>query len=146
MNEKNQETTLQKAKRKLKPPKTPGECIDRLYQLREERLDHQHKAEELQAQFTALEEHVLKEYKKAGLEGARGKRAQCSVSVKTVGRITDRDKLEAYVKRTGAFELITYQMNNKAYRERLDDKKTVPGVAPFDVTRLSVTAAKGRKK
>ncbi len=139
------ETKTEKAKRKLKPPATLGDCIDRLYTLREEKLEYAHKAEDAQAQFTALQEHVLKKYKRSGLEGARGAKATVSITHKTVGRIEDREKLQAFVKKLGAWDLLTYQVNNKAYRGRLEEKKTVPGVVPLEITSLSVTKA-ARKK
>lgn len=134
------ETKLQKAKRTLKAPATLGACLDKLYELREKRLALQSQAEELGVTYSALEDHVFKKFKHADVEGASGKAATASIQPKTVGRIEDKDKLEAYVARTKQWDLVTVMINNKAYRERLKAKKTVPGVVPFEFKKLSLTA------
>lgn len=119
-------------------PKTLGACIDALYTLREERRVIEAKAKLVHEKEAELEKHLLDTFSKTDLDGAKGKKATAGVSRNTVPSVKDWDKLYAYVKKTGAWDMLQRRVSATAYRERLDAKKVVPGVEPFEVIKLSL--------
>ena len=122
----------------MKFPNTIGSCIDLMYKLRAERFAFEKKAEVVKEKESALEKHVLESFKKTDLDGARGKVAVAGITQSTVPAVKDWDKLYAYVKKKGAWDLLQRRLSSSAYRERLDQKEAVPGVEPFIVTKLSL--------
>jgi hypothetical protein len=123
-------------------PKKLGEAVDRLYALREERLVLERQAEELKSQETALKDHLIATFGKSGLEGAAGAVARCSVTQAATASVVDWEALRAWVKKTGAWELLQKRVNDVAYRERLEAGEAVPGVETFMATRVSCTRIK----
>jgi hypothetical protein len=53
--------------------------------------------------------------------------------------VADWVKFYAYVRRNAAFELLQRRLNESAIKERLDDKKPVPGVTIFNAKKVSCT-------
>lgn len=123
----------------FKLPKTLAECADLAYSLREERLAINRQAEEIAKKETQLREHIIKNLPKSQASGVSGKVANAKVITDVVPTVKDKAKFLAYVKKTGAFDLITSSMNAKAVKERWDAKKKVPGIEPYDVVKLSLT-------
>jgi hypothetical protein len=119
-------------------PSTLGACIDLLYKMREDRHAIEKKAEAIKIKEDELETHLLETFKKTDLEGAQGKRATAGVSMSTVPSVKDWDKVFAYIKKKGAFDLLQKRLSATAYRERLESKVAVPGVEPFNVVKLSL--------
>jgi len=119
-------------------PETLGECVDLLYVTRQTRLDLEHQAQKFQSRETALREHIIEKFSKADIEGARGKVATCSVNHATVAQVTDWAAFMEYVGRERAFDLVQRRVNDTAYRSRLDERVSVPGLEPFKVLKLSV--------
>lgn len=129
----------QKVKVEYKFPKTLGECVDRAYKLRAQRLELERKADTIKSEESALKDHVLESFNKADIEGARGKVATASITTKTVAQVEDWDKFYAYIHKNKAYEMLQRRVSDTAFRERLEAKKTVPGVKPFNVLGLSLT-------
>jgi hypothetical protein len=125
----------------IKYPKTLGACIDLAYKMRSERLELDKEVEKLKEEEAALKQHIMNSFDKVNIDGARGKVATASLSPRTVAQVEDWEALQKYIKKTGAFDLLQRRVNDAAFRERLDAKKTVPGVVPFVITTLSLTKA-----
>lgn len=127
----------------MKFPSTLGACIDLAYKAREARLAYQRKMEEelekLKAAEKAIEDHIINGFKKEEVEGSKGKLATAGITKLTVAQVKDWDKFFTWVAQKKAFEMLRKQVNDKAYRERLDAKQKVPGVTPFVITKLSLT-------
>lgn len=123
---------------KFKFPKTLGECADKLYKLREERLATQKVAEELEAEEKALKEHIIQTLPKSEASGVAGKVARVTVVTKQVPQVKDWKKFYAFIKKTGAFELLQRRLTDKAVAERWEVGKAVPGVEPFGVVTISL--------
>jgi hypothetical protein len=123
----------------MKFPKTLGQCIDKLYTLRQERKEIERKAEAVKEKESALERHIIESFSKTDLDGARGTVAVAGLSQATVPTVKDWDALYKYVKKHNAFDLLQKRVSATAYRERLDVKEVVPGVEPFITTKLSLT-------
>lgn len=120
-------------------PKTLGACVDRAYVLRAKRLEIEKEAAKTKAEEAAIKDYLISNFKKGDLEGAKGKVASCSLNPTTVASITDWDTFTAWVAKTKSWEMIQRKVNDKAYRERLDANKQVPGVEPFHVLKLNLT-------
>ena len=123
----------------MKFPTKLGACVDKAYALRAERLEIEKQAEEIKKQEAALKDHIIATFSKADIEGAKGKVASASVSRSVKGNVKDWAAVYQYITSHDAFDLMERRLNNKAYRDRLDEGEAVPGVEPFDVITLSLT-------
>ena len=124
---------------KFKFPKTLGACADRVYQLREKRYAAQKTVDLIQAEETALKEHLINTLPKSEATGAAGKLARVTSVTKDVPQVEDWDLFYKYVKRTGEFDLLQRRLATTAVEARLDVKKKVPGVKLFRAVTLSIT-------
>lgn len=134
--------TKKAAKVAFKPPKSLALCADMLYTLRDERLAVSKQAAAIGEKESILREYLINNLPKSNASGISGKVANVTISTETVPSVSDKKKFLAYVKRTGAFDLITSSMNTKAIRDRWDDGKSVPGIGQFNVVKVSVTKVK----
>lgn len=119
-------------------PKTIGACADLIYKIREQRKKAQKVIDEFDAQEAIIREHIINTLPKSDTTGVSGKIAKVAVVTKTVCQVENWDKFYAYIKKTGAFELMQRRVSDGAVKERWDQKKKVPGVTPFLVPTLSV--------
>src|SRR5574343_379120 len=122
-------------------PKTIGATIDLLYELREQRQALTKQIEALKEKEASLEDHLMTNFDRSGLDGAKGKLATASLKRSTVADVTDWDKLWAYIGKNKAYELVQKRASITALRERWDAGKEVPGVAPKEITTLSLVKA-----
>lgn len=120
-------------------PKTLGECVDRAYKLRAKRLEIEKKASEVKAEESALKNHILNEFDKTEIEGARGKVASASISRNTVPHVKDWNRFMAWVLKTKSLDMFEKRVSKSAYKERLDSKVTVPGVEPFVMVTVNLS-------
>ncbi len=126
-------------------PKDLGDCIDLAYKLREERIQIEHKADDVKAKEQKLKEHLITVFGKKKLEGAKGKTATCSLTHRTIARINDFTRFMAWVAKTKSYDMVQRKVNDKAYNSRLAEKESVPGLEPFEFVKLSLTKV-GKKK
>lgn len=115
----------------MKLPKTSGASADLLYSIRTDRLALERKVEELRAQEAALKEHLLRLLPASDSTSVTGKIAKVTISRITVPVVKDWDAVHAFIKRTGAFELMQRRIGVEAWRERNDAHKPVPGIEAF---------------
>lgn len=123
----------------MKFPKTLGTCADMLYELRQKRLAQQKIVDDLQAQETALKDHIIANLPKSDASGVSGKVANVKIAQKDVPQVKDWDAFYKYVIKKKAFELLQRRLNDKAIAERWENKESVPGVESFKVTSVSCT-------
>jgi len=128
----------------MKFPKSMAACADLLYDKRQERLAADKVAAALKAEENDLVEYIINNLPKDS-GGAVGKHHKVETYNAEKLVVADWDKFYAYIKRTGRFELMQKRLSEGAAQELFDDKKNVPGVEPFTVVKISLTAAKGRK-
>lgn len=119
-------------------PKTLGECADALYTARQNRLALQRQIDEMGAYETALREHIINTLPKSKQEGAQGSLARVTVVRKEVPQVKDWTAFQAFIKKTGAWELMQRRPSEAALKERLDAGVKVPGVDVFHAVTLSV--------
>lgn len=124
---------------KFKIPKRIGDVADLLYRTRAARLAKKKEMEDLQAQETALKNHLIDTLPKSEASGVAGKAARVQILMKQRVGVEDWDKFYAYIKKTGSFELLQRRPSEAAIKERWEGKKTVPGVAAEAYVDVSVT-------
>lgn len=122
----------------FKFPKALGACADRVYELRQQRLEMQRAVDAIEAEEKALKEHIINTLPKSEATGAAGKLARVTVVTKQVPQVKDWDRFYAYVKRSGHFDLMTRHVNDAAIKERWKAGKEVPGVGHFTAVTLSI--------
>lgn len=125
-------------------PKRLGAAADKLYEVRQLRLEIERRAKDVKAYETELQDYLIDNFKKSELEGAEGAVARVGLNPKTVARVTDWDALWKYVTRKKAFDLIQRRVNDRAYLDRLEAKERIPGTEPFRVVRVSVTKRRAK--
>jgi len=119
-----------------------GTWIDTLHALREKKAKAERAVDEVKKLIDETEQVVMTALKDAGLESARGKKLQATLSHREYPQLEDYEKLVAHIKKTGAFELLQRRLSSTAVRERWEQKKTVPGVGVFRAVELALSAVK----
>lgn len=123
-------------------PKTAGAAIDTLWTIREQRRDLDKQVAVLKEQETALEAYISETFFTKEVLALKGRIAQATRSPTTVPGLVDWSAVHAYIKRTGAFELLQKRLSVTAWRERLDAGKPIPGVEAKTVWNLNVKPVK----
>ena len=126
------------AEPKFKIPKALGACADLLYETKNKRLAAQKVVDELAKQESLLKEHLINTLPKGEASGVAGKVARVSIGTKEVPQVEDWDKLYAYIKKTGSFDLLQRRLSEGSVTERLDAKVKVPGIKLFKATTVSL--------
>lgn len=125
-------------KPKFKFPKAMGACADRLYQLRQKRLEMQREVDKVAAEESALNEHIINTLPKSEASGVAGKLARVTVVTKQIPQVKDWDAFYKYVKKTGQFDLMQRRIAGAAIKERWEAGKEVPGVEHFNAVSISI--------
>lgn len=120
-------------------PKTIGATIDLLYSLRETRKEHEAAIKKIREQEDALEAHLMNNFDKAGLDGAKGKTATAALKHSTVADVTDWDAYFTFMAKKKMWALVQKRASITALREMWDDGKVIPGVQPKEIVTLSLT-------
>lgn len=125
-------------KPKFKFPKTMGACADRLYELRQKRLEEQKKVDLIEAEEKALKEYIIQNLPKSEASGVAGKLARVTVVAKEIPQVEDWDAFYKYVKKTGNFDLMQRRLTDAAVKERWEAGEEIPGVKHFQVVTVSI--------
>lgn len=123
---------------KFKFPKALGACADKLYELRQKRLEEQKKISLLEAEEKALKEYIIQNLPKSEASGVAGKLARVTVITKEIPRVNDWDAFYKFVKKTGQFDLMQRRLTDAAVKERWEAGKEIPGIEHFQATTVSI--------
>jgi len=127
-------------------PAKLGACIDLAYERREKRLIQQKEYDEEIAEMKkdeeAISEHIINTFNKSEIEGARGDVCTASISRSIYPTNVQWDKVYAWVKKTGAFEIFEKRISKGAFKERYEAGEKIPGVEAFEKMSLSLTKTK----
>ena len=126
-------------------PRTMGACADKLYTLREQRLALQKDVDALQAEESALREHIIATLPLSDATGVKGKLAQITINAKVHVTVRDWTKLLAYIHKNKAFDLLQRRVNELAIKARWEDKQKVPGTEPYQDKEISCSKLGGKK-
>lgn len=133
--------TATEAAPQYKWPKTNGGLADRLYTLRQARIELERQAGKMEEEEKALKKWIIDVFTRDGLTAAKGKFGSASTQEVEVPVYEDDVKFYAYLKRTGDFHLLQRRLNDTAIREMWAKKKVVPGIGSFKITKVSVNKA-----
>ncbi len=123
----------------IKPP-TLGGQIDALNDLREEKRKLDAQLKDVEQRYETAQQEVMALLEEQGADKATGKKATASITVAVVGNIEDRDALDAFMKKTGNFQLLQNRISLPAMRELLEKKGAIPGVSVFHKKTLNLRA------
>ena len=100
------------------------------------------KIKPLEEQFNALEDEILHAMIATGTEQHRVKAGTYSVARNTVPEVTDWTKVDAYILKHKALDLLHRRLTSTAWAARLEAGEHVPGVEPKTVVKLQWRGAK----
>lgn len=127
----------------MKMPAKLGGKIDLVYVLRAERLvvqkEYDEKIAEMKKQENAIKEAIIADLRKQGLDKGSGDKCTASISTGVVPQVTDWDRVYAWVKRTGAFEIFEKRISKSAFKERYEAKEGIPGIDAREIEDLALT-------
>ena len=115
-----------------------GPTIDKLNALRESKRELEAKVKLIETEYGLLEAQLLEKFETEGTDKGTGKTATASVSSSVVGNVTDWEKFNAFVKKTGFFHLFQRRLSDAAVRELFEQGKSIPGCEPFTKRRLNL--------
>lgn len=132
-----------KKQAEFKIPKKMGEVADLLYTTRADRLDVNKKVDELKSYETKLKNYIIDNLPKSSATGASGKVANVRVVPDSVFQAEDWEKVYAWIKKTGNFQILNRALNQTAIGEIYEEggKKFngIPGIVSQGITKVSVT-------
>jgi hypothetical protein len=128
-----------KKRRAFKFPRDLGACVRLLASVMARAERAAAAAAPLAEEEAALREHLLATFKKSQLDGTRGAGISLAVQRTAVPTLKDWKKFLRYCLRAGNDDLLQRSVNTPAWRERMDAKRAVPGVEPFNRVSLRVT-------
>jgi hypothetical protein len=119
------------------PSEAPRDLVETLIvrwrEVRQARLDAEKVAQKLQDKETAFKSFLLETFHEQKLEGMLIGGRSTGLSSKTVPIVADKEKLLAYIKKTGELDLLQFRLSNKAVDDRRDNGVAVPGTEYKDV-------------
>lgn len=125
--------------KKFKFPKAMGLCADKIYALRQKRIEAQKVVAAIEEEEKALKDHIIEHLPKSQQTGASGKVANVKVITKEIPQIGDLDAFYGYVRKTKRTDLLQKRLNEGAVKEILEAGKKVPGIQTFNAITLSIT-------
>ena len=128
----------------VKIPKTLAECGDLAYQIRAERYALQKKVKELDAQESALEDHLINNLPRSEATGVRGKVAQAKIEDKDIVIVQDWLEVYEYIvkhqkKDPGVWSLVQRRIGDATVKEMWAQGKKMPGCVKATVKVVSLT-------
>jgi hypothetical protein len=135
-----------------KLPKTLAQCADRLYEVRELRLQNDRSSKIYKEEESLLKTRLINELPKSDASGIAGKTARATVVTKDLQTVEDWAKVYDWVideaikhrrKKTGlehsVFDIFQRSVVQSALDERLDRGEKVPGLKKFKVVTVSLS-------
>lgn len=126
----------------FKKAKTLAARADFLYELDKVRLAEQKKVDVIDKFQSKLEAWFIEQIPMNEATGISGKVGCVAVRSKEIATVEDWTKFYAYIKKNNAFELLGKRVNDKAVKERWEQKKAIPGITKFVRKVISLTKAK----
>ena len=92
---------------------------------------------EVEGEYSEAEEALMERLAKENIDASRGKLASCSISSSVTASVTDWDAFNAFIKKTGNFQLYQRRVSDPAFREMLELKGKVDHIASLTGVNLS---------
>lgn len=121
-------------------PSPLGTLIDEMFDLREKKRLLEAQVAEIESAYNTKAELLMERLDAEKTDKAAGRKASASITTGVVANVEDWAKVEAYVKKTGHFQLFQRRISDAAYRElaELAGKKGIPGITPFTKKRINL--------
>ena len=116
-----------------------GATIDKLYALREDRLDHERKVKKMKEEEQDVRNDILQALENSGLEKASGGLATCGIKRSTVPLVTDWDQFHNWIRENNRFDLLQKRIAVVAWREMMEDGKLIVGTEPVSDVDITLT-------
>ena len=120
-------------------PKNVAAAGDLLYTLREQRLEIEAQANEVLKKEAQVREFIINNLPKQEASGVRGRVAQVRIEKKDVATAENWAKIQDYIRKNDAFDLMQRRLNDAAVKARWEEGKKIPGVKKFSVVTVSCT-------
>lgn len=126
-----------------KLPAKIGEAIDKLYEIRTERLNLEKAVGTLDGLEKLLAGHITDLLKAQTLESSRGDTATFTRTWKTVPKLEDEKKFVTWLQKNkhNPFDFLSKSLRSGHISDLWNDKKVVPGVDGIRIETYSLTRA-----
>ena len=115
-----------------------GDMIEELHQMREQIRSDEAALKELKKQFDEKQWNVIALMEELGLDQAKSNSATVFVAKDTLPTVKDWEKLTNYIKENDAHYLFQKRITQTAWKELIESGQEVPGVEPFEQTKLNM--------
>ena len=115
-----------------------AKLVDNYVALRDRRLSIERQAELVKEAEVEAKATLLANLQESKAGGVAGTSYRVTLRTKTVPTVTNWPELYAYIAANDAFDLLQRRLSPPAVVERWDDKVTIPGVGPIEVTDMSL--------
>jgi len=116
-----------------------GTAIDKLYELRSQRLDVEKVVKTMKSDELALRVHIKQMLDSINLDGAKGSAATAAVITSVDPVAKDWLQIYEFIRENDAFDMLQKRLSSMAVKERWESGILVPGIEKFDNWDLSIT-------
>lgn len=116
-----------------------GPMIDKLYALREKRLDLDKQSKIMKELEMDARNEVLALLESAGLKKASGEFATCGIKTSIIPVVSDWAQLFEYIKTHDRFDLVQKRISVLAWRETYENTELIPGTEAVENIDISLT-------
>ena len=116
-----------------------GTAIDKLYELRSQRLDVEKVVKTMKSDELALRGHIKQMLDSINLDGAKGSAATAAVITSVDPVAKDWLQIYEFIRENDAFDMLQKRLSSMAVKERWESGILVPGIEKFDNWDLSIT-------
>lgn len=132
------EIFLQQTADEVVEPESLGAKIDRLYELREQRLEVEREVKKIKNQENELQAEIIRLMEEMDITGGRGKIASMKINTRIVPRLIDKEEFYRQAIAAGRFDLLIAQVNQAAFRAYIEETGELPkGTEQHVVTYVS---------
>lgn len=119
-----------------------SKLIDKLWVMKLVISADEKKLKAKKEKYNEGKDKIINEFSKDKIQGLKGSLAQVSIIKTDIPIIEDQNKFFKYVFRNKAVDLLKNGISTKAYRERIEAGKKIPGVSNFCKITLRVSKVK----
>lgn len=135
---------LAKCPKGFKLPTTLAGCGDLAYKIRASRYELQKQIKDLEAQESALADHLIQNLPASDATGVRGTVAQAKIEKKEVVQVEDWTKVHEYIlkhhkKNPGVWSLFQRRIGEATVKEMWSRNEQMPGCTKLEVKTISLT-------
>jgi|LWDU01.1.fsa_nt_gi hypothetical protein len=120
-------------------PTSLGKLIDKMYNLRNEKLIYVNKVKDLTNEMEELQSIILQRMEMEDMEMGSGSLATVRRSESIVPSVQSWDEFENYILKNDALYLLERRPASGSFRELNAQGITIPGVTPFTKIKISLT-------